>query len=275
MLSPTRSWGPPRSDSGRIWVRSTKPACQEFSLFELQSRAVRSLATSSRRAFQASGRLIFLNGPNCRLDLQDRPIYDAGMNRYAQQKPPRWWPPKLSRFWIRVWRPLRKRTQYREQQLMEVEVHGRERLRQAVDAGSGIMITPNHSGHADAYIMYHASDELNTPFYFITAWQVFHQARWLVQRILQHHGCFSVDREGTDMKAFRKATEVLQQSPYSLVIFPEGEVYRINERITPFRDGDATIALSAAKRAERPGGVRPLRDQIPSTWTTRWTTCWT
>ena len=77
------------------------------------------------------------------------------MNRYAQQKPPRWWPPKLSRFWIRVGRPLRKRTQYREQQLMEVEVHGREHLRQAVDAGSGIMITPNHSGHADAYIMYH------------------------------------------------------------------------------------------------------------------------
>jgi 1-acyl-sn-glycerol-3-phosphate acyltransferase len=134
---------------------------------------------------------------------------------------------------------------------MNVDVRGLEHLRQALDAGNGIMVTPNHSGHADAYIMYHASDELGTPFFFITAWQVFYQHRWIIQRMLQHHGCFSVDREGTDMKAFRKATEILQQSRHPLVVFPEGEVYHINERITPFRDGAATIALSAAKRADR------------------------
>jgi hypothetical protein len=36
-----------------------------------------------------------------------------------------------------------------------------------------------------------------------------------------------------------------------LVIFPEGEVYHVNDRITPFRDGPAAIALLAAKKAGR------------------------
>ena len=33
----------------------------------------------------------------------------------------------------------------------------------------------------------------------------------MLERImLQQHGCFSVDREGTDMQAFRQAVQILQ-----------------------------------------------------------------
>ncbi len=174
------------------------------------------------------------------------------MNRYAQQTPPRWWPPHLHPFWVWLWRPLRKRMQHREQQLVEVEVRQLDHLRAARAAGQGILVTPNHSGHADAHVMYHAADQLGCPCYFLTAWQVFHQRTRLGQWILQSHGCFSVDREGSDLKAFRQATEILQQAPYPLVIFPEGEVYHINERVTPFREGAAAIALTAARRAHRP-----------------------
>jgi 1-acyl-sn-glycerol-3-phosphate acyltransferase len=174
------------------------------------------------------------------------------MNRYVQQIPPRWWGPKLSPAWIRFWRPFRKRQQRREQQLTEVDVRDLAQLRAAVDSGQGVMITPNHSGHADPYIMYHVSDEVDRPLYFLTAWQVFHQRTRLGQRILQHHGCFSIDREGTDLKAFRQATDVLEQGRHPLVVFPEGEVYHINERVTPFRQGAAAIALAAARRAKKP-----------------------
>ena len=173
------------------------------------------------------------------------------MNRYAQQKPPKWWAPKLSPFWLRIWRPLRKRRQYHEQKLMEIEVRGLENIRGALDAGNGVMINPNHSGHADAHIMYHAADELGMPFYFMSAWQVFYKQGFFGKLILQHHGCFSVDREGTDMKAFRQATSILQDKQNPMVIFPEGEVYHINERVTPFREGAAAIALTAARRADR------------------------
>ena len=97
------------------------------------------------------------------------------MNRYSQQPPPKWWSPKLSPFWIRFWRPLRIRKQKREQRIMQIEVRGLENLRDALDAGQGVMINPNHSGHADAHIMYHAADELGHEFYFMSAWQVFFQ----------------------------------------------------------------------------------------------------
>jgi 1-acyl-sn-glycerol-3-phosphate acyltransferase len=174
------------------------------------------------------------------------------MNRYAQQIPPQWWGPKLSPRWIRFWRRFRQRQQVCTQKLMEVEVRDVAHLRDAIGAGQGVMITPNHSGHADPYIMYHVADEVDRPFYFLTAWQVFQQRTRLGQRILQHHGCFSIDREGTDLKAFRQATDVLEQGQHPLVVFPEGEVYHINERVTPFRQGAAAIALSAARKAKKP-----------------------
>lgn len=73
---------------------------------------------------------------------------------------------------------------------MDVEQRKLEHLRTAVSSGQGVLVTPNHSGHADAYIMYDVADELRMPFYFMTAWQVFQQQSLLGQRMLQHHGCF-------------------------------------------------------------------------------------
>ncbi len=174
------------------------------------------------------------------------------MNRYVQEIPPRWWGPKLSPFWIRCWRPYRKRLQLRKQRLMEVEVRQLDNLQMAVKSGQGVLITPNHSGHADAYIMYDIADKLGRAFYFMTAWQVFQQQSFFGKWMLRHHGCFSIDRESTDLKAFRQATEVLERSEFPLVIFPEGEVYHINERITPFRDGAAAAAISSARRSKKP-----------------------
>jgi hypothetical protein len=174
------------------------------------------------------------------------------MNRAPYQKPPRWWSPKLSPAWIRFWRPFRTRRRVRQQRLVDVQVRGLEHVRDAVADGHGVLITPNHSSHADCFALYEASDQLGLPFYVMVAWQVFHQGGWLKQLILRHHGCFSVDREGTDLAALRKAREVLESEPYPLAIFPEGEVYHINDRITPFREGPAAIALLAARKGSRP-----------------------
>jgi 1-acyl-sn-glycerol-3-phosphate acyltransferase len=183
------------------------------------------------------------------------------MDRTRFEKPPRWWGPKLSSFWIKVWSPLRKRYQKRVQRLLRIDVRGLDHVKQALAAGNGVLITPNHSGHADALIMYAAADRLGTPFYFMTAWQVLGLSPRIKSLIFRHHGCFSVDREGTDLRAFKQAVDILQNKPQPLVIFPEGEVYHLNERITPFREGPAAIALSAASRAQRevvciPCGIR-------------------
>ena len=174
------------------------------------------------------------------------------MNRQPFQTPPRWWSPKLSPRWTRLWRRLRKRIQLKEQRLLEVEVRGPENIRQAAAAEQGVLVTPNHPGHADCYAFLAAADQVGCPFYFMMAWQVFQRGSRLRRLAFRHHGCFSVDREGTDMRAFRQAVEILKSGPHPLVVFPEGEVYHLGERITPFREGPAAMALLAARKVARP-----------------------
>jgi len=147
--------------------------------------------------------------------------------------------------------------QIRKHRLVEVEVCGLEHVRQALDDKCGVLIAPNHASHADSFVVYDVAERLGMPFYVMIAWQNFVRDGRLRAWILRQHGGFSVDREGNDLAAFREAVDVLRSSPNPLVIFPEGDVYHTNDRILPFREGPAAIALSAARRAERPLVIVP------------------
>src|SRR4029077_19360200 len=136
--------------------------------------------------------------------------------------------------------------------LARIETQGLDLLRQALDANAGVLITPNHSFHYDANVLYEVADRVRRPFHFLTAWQVFALSSRFDQWSLQRHGCFSIDRENNDLSAVRLSVEILRDSPYPLVVFPEGDIYHTNDRVTPFRDGAAVVALAAAKRTERP-----------------------
>lgn len=141
--------------------------------------------------------------------------------------------------------------------LSEVEVRGDEHVREAMESGYGVLITPNHPSHADAFALQEAADRLGTPMYFMTAWQVFAMTHRLGRHVLRRHGCFSINREGHDIRAFRQAVEVLERRDHPLVIFPEGEVFHLNDRTMPFRRGAATAALRAARRGGRPVACVP------------------
>lgn len=174
------------------------------------------------------------------------------MDVQPYQSPPRWWSPMLSPTTFRFWKFIRERIRLQHHRLMEIEIQGLDHLRRCIAEKQGILITPNHSCHADPSVLYWVADQLRIPFYFMATWQIFHRANRLRLLILRQHGCFSVDRDGTDIRAFKQAVEILESKPYPLVIFPEGEIYHINKRITPFRDGPAAIALMAAKHEKRP-----------------------
>jgi 1-acyl-sn-glycerol-3-phosphate acyltransferase len=173
------------------------------------------------------------------------------MNRQPYATPPQWWPPKMTPWCVRISRGYRRR-QFRQRQNIErVDVEGGENVSRAAKEGSGVLIAPNHSTHYDAAALYIACDRIDQPVYFMTAWQVFAMSNRFEKWAMQRLGCFSIDRESTDRQAFKQAVDVLQSQPYPLVIFPEGDIYHTNDVITPFREGAAAIALSAAKRAER------------------------
>lgn len=192
------------------------------------------------------------------------------MNNQPYGVPHRHWPPKLTYWWYYAARPWRRRA-IRQQQFTRVDVDGLGVLKETLAKGHGVMLTPNHSFHWDSYCLLEASDRLACPFYIMTAWQVFATSSWFEKESMQRCGCFSVDREGTDMQAMKTAIDVLQRRREPLVIFPEGDVYHTNDRITPLRDGAAAMALMAARKSDRKIVVIPtaikrwyLDDPTPS-----------
>ncbi|MGI9517302.1 MAG: lysophospholipid acyltransferase family protein [Pirellulaceae bacterium] len=179
------------------------------------------------------------------------------MNNYRLGPPPRWWNPKLSPRIVRWTAALRSRMSRRMHRLSNVHVHNEQIVRDAMSEGHGVMITPNHSSHADPHAIYDAADLVRTPIFIMATWHVFDVRKKFGQWLLQKHGCFSVDRDGADLKAFKEAIRILQHEPFPLVIFPEGEIYHCNDRITPFLEGPATIASTAARKGDRPVVIIP------------------
>jgi len=88
------------------------------------------------------------------------------------RKPDRWWSPLLKPWLVRCCRFTHTNYRVKTQKMNEVDIRGLEHLQKALDENAGILITPNHSAHADAVIMYHTAHEAKTCFYFMTAWQV-------------------------------------------------------------------------------------------------------
>ena len=174
------------------------------------------------------------------------------MNPYRMAAPPRRWLPRLSPWLVRMTRGSRRRRGARECQLTGIEVRNAAVVREALDAGQGVLITPNHPTHADSYTVFAASDACGCPFYYMATWHVFDSKGKIAQWMLQKLGVFSIDREGTDLEAVKIARGILQEKHQPLVIFPEGEVYHCNDRITPFREGAAAIAMFSARKAKRP-----------------------
>ncbi len=171
--------------------------------------------------------------------------------------PDRRWPPKLTPWWFQLARRWR-RGALKQQLIERIDVQGLEYLQSALAANHGVLMTPNHSFHWDSYCLLEGAERLKTPFYFMTAWQVFAQSSWFNCESMRRCGCFSVDREGTDIQSLKTAVDIMQNRPQPLVIFPEGDVYHTNDRVTPFRDGAAAMALMAARKADRPIVIIPV-----------------
>lgn len=192
------------------------------------------------------------------------------MNDQPYGIPEKHWPPKLSYWWFRAARRLRRKA-LAQQQITHVNIDNIEILKHCLDAGHGVMITPNHSFHWDSYCLLDAADQIHTPFYVMTAWQVFSQSGWFECESMQRCGCFSVDRENTDLQSMKTAMDILQNRKEPLVVFPEGDIYHTNDRLTTLRDGAAAIAQMAARKSQRSIDIIPvaikrwyLEDPTPS-----------
>jgi 1-acyl-sn-glycerol-3-phosphate acyltransferase len=166
------------------------------------------------------------------------------------------WAPKPNGIWRKVLSPLRKFYLKKYYAVKEVAVEGAEHLA-VIGEKDGVLFTPNHSHDSDPHVMMAVAKKLDRQFYFMAAWQIFKGHRGIDGFVLQRMGAFSVDREGCDRRAMRQAVELMTKGRW-LVVFPEGEIYHTNERLTPLREGVAFMAGTAQKDLEMEGKGRKV-----------------
>lgn len=162
--------------------------------------------------------------------------------------------PRATPFWTAIAR-LYARRYYLPgpMRVARVEVDGLDPLKGLVAGGDGVLIAPNHPDHADPSVLLDVGRQAGLPLHFMAAYQICQGngrlARWVFPRM----GVFPVDREGVDLRAFKTGVEILATARAPLVVFPEGEVYHVCDRLTPIREGAAALATTAARRAAERG----------------------
>ncbi|MDB4711309.1 1-acyl-sn-glycerol-3-phosphate acyltransferase [Verrucomicrobiales bacterium] len=154
-------------------------------------------------------------------------------------------PPKPNNFIIALGRIVNRfiGLTSRNHQLKGINVDGLTEFQKiAKEKDARFIILPNHPTHSDPQVINEVCRRMEKTPSFMAAYDVFARnkfASWFMQRI----GAFSVDREGSDRKAMKCAAQILEKGQYPLVIFPEGNVYFCNDRVTPFAEGAAYIGL--------------------------------
>ncbi len=181
------------------------------------------------------------------------------MQKIIVEKPYRFLPPFRTTFWSSVIRALRIHQFYlwRSEGVTSYEIRNVERLRASLDAGHGVLVTPNHPRTADPLAMGWLTVEANTHVYSMASWHLFHQG-WLKTFAIRAMGGFSVNREGVDRLAINMAIDLLAEARRPLIIFPEGSTSRTADRLQALLDGVAFIARTAAKKRAKltpPGKV--------------------
>jgi hypothetical protein len=164
----------------------------------------------------------------------------------------RFFPAEPSPFLIRLGRTLNRHLILpgKNHRIAELRLEGEtEATRVARERGERLVFVINHPSHSDPQVVTEIQRRLGVPASFMAAYDVFLRSRfnaWCMQKL----GNFSIDREAADRKAMAAAISAVTTGEYALNIFPEGNVYLTNDRVTPFLDGTAFIALKAQQAIE-------------------------
>ena len=117
------------------------------------------------------------------------------MNRFREDTPYVFRPPKYSRFWAPLiyWisDTLFLRRRYK---VVGVKVvSGGDELLRKYGNGDSLLIAPNHSDHCDPHALLHLSARFKIPMHFMAAKEIFEKKKGLQGAVLQRAGIFSID----------------------------------------------------------------------------------
>ncbi len=117
--------------------------------------------------------------------------------------------------------------------------------------GVGLILASNHADETDFQACVELSRRCGRRFLYMMNREAFDEGRGLAGWWLQRLGAFSVERGGQNEQAKRYAIEVVKRAREVLVIFPEGEIYYLNDLVQPFKSGAVDIGMQAVVEARR------------------------
>jgi 1-acyl-sn-glycerol-3-phosphate acyltransferase len=101
--------------------------------------------------------------------------------------------------------------------------------------GSGVILASNHADQTDLKVCLVLSRRCGRRFLFMVNREAFNEgfgtAGWWLQRL----GAFSVERGGKNEGAKAYAIDLVKRGQEVLVIFPEGEIFYLNDLVQPFK----------------------------------------
>jgi 1-acyl-sn-glycerol-3-phosphate acyltransferase len=117
---------------------------------------------------------------------------------------------------------------------------------------AGIILAANHADETDFKACLEVSRRLGRRFLFMMNREAFDEGYGVAGWWLQRLGAFSVERGGQhNEEAKRYAIEVVKRGRKVLVIFPEGDIYYLNDLVQPFKSGAVEIGMQAVVEARR------------------------
>lgn len=174
------------------------------------------------------------------------------MQNIVLEKPYQFVPPIESDWWVWFLRFRLRRYLRRHFAVETHEVRNIERLQASIDAGYGVLLTPNHTRLSDPLVMGLLTGELKQNVFTMASWHLFMEG-WYQRAMLRRLGAFSIYREGNDRQSVNCAIDILVEGRRPLVIFPEGAVSRHCDILMDMMDGPGFIARQATKRREKEG----------------------
>lgn len=137
-------------------------------------------------------------------------------------------------------------------EITEIDLERLKRLKR-----ERVVLTPNHSGGKEPYVLFHLSKMLEERFNYLTAKEVFEELfplGWLLQRV----GAYSIIRGTADRNSFRMTRQLLVDGKRWLVMFPEGVACGQNDTVMPFQQGIAQLAFWACDDLAKRGDLPPI-----------------
>ncbi|MCA0315036.1 MAG: 1-acyl-sn-glycerol-3-phosphate acyltransferase [Candidatus Melainabacteria bacterium] len=128
------------------------------------------------------------------------------------------------------------RPQILERDILQIE---------SLPPGSGVLLLSNHADESDFKLCVEVSRRCKRRFYYMMNREAFDEVSGLAGWLFQRLGAFSVERGGDTAKSKGYAVDVVAGGRDVLVVFPEGEIYYLNDTVQHFKSGAIDIAMQA------------------------------